>query len=88
MVIIHSFDQISEQTNRNIRLPQLNQVPQNKILWMCLSVYLLSDEHHISEGLLFPQELFVSKIKQATIKQYYNETNHPFLTIIKLIPLK
>ena len=62
--------QSSEQTNTNIRLPKLNQVPRNKILWMCLLVYLLSDEHRKSEGQLFLQGLFVSKIKQATT-QYH-----------------
>ena len=40
---------------------------------MCLSVYLLLDEHHKSEGLLFPRGLFVSRIKQATIILYHCE---------------
>lgn len=88
-----NFDQTTERTNRNIRLPQLNQVPQNKILWMCSSVYLLSDEHHKSEELLFPQGLFVSKITQATIIQYHHETNltsfsHLSCLWINLTPLK
>ena len=66
--------QSSEQTNRNMRLPELNQVPRNKILWMCLLVYLLSDEHRKSEGRLFRRGPFVSKIKQETI-QYHYETS-------------